>query len=179
MTSDSKDTLAAQVFLTHHDFVRGIALRYAPWPGLVEDISQQVFLEFLHNDSKWDLHQDARPLLATMTRNIAMRMWRERTRQQSEVVQKLAEHIRQLAQQRDAPPRYAEKSEALHSCLKKLPDKSRELVQLYYYDGASTTDIAEVIDAKVDTVRRAMSRLRNKLRECIQKTMSDGDISHA
>ena len=179
MTNGSTDNLAAQVFLKHHDFVKGIALRFAPWPGLVDDISQQVFLEFLRDDSKWDLEKDVRPLLATMTRNIALRLWRERTRQQSEVVQKLANHIRQLAEQRDAPPRYQEESAALRLCLQKLPDKSRELVQLYYYDGATTTHIAEVIDMKVDTVRRAMSRLRDKLRECIQRTMNDGEVSHA
>lgn len=41
------ETHAAQVFLAHHDFVKGVALKYAPWPGLMEDITQQVFLEFM------------------------------------------------------------------------------------------------------------------------------------
>lgn len=67
-------TIAAQVFLSHHDFVRGVALKYAPWPGLMDDIAQQVFLEFMAKESKWDLSTDARPLLATMTRHIALRL---------------------------------------------------------------------------------------------------------
>lgn len=41
------ETHAAQVFLAHHDFVKGVALNYVPWPGLKEDITQQVFLEFM------------------------------------------------------------------------------------------------------------------------------------
>jgi DNA-directed RNA polymerase specialized sigma24 family protein len=74
------ETQAAQIFLMHHDFVKGVALKHAPWPGLMEDITQQVFLEFLKKESQWDLEADVRPLLATMTRLVALRLWRERTR---------------------------------------------------------------------------------------------------
>lgn len=166
------DTQAAQIFLRHHDFVKGVALKYAPWPGLMDDIAQQVFLEFLANESKWDLTIDARPLLATMTRHIAMRQWRERTRQQPEVVQKLADHIHSLAQEREAHPRYEEEIGFLRSCLQKLPEKSRELVGLYYYNDNGTAQIAKQVHMKADTVCRALSRVREKLRECIQQSMN-------
>lgn len=173
------DARAAQVFLAHHDFVKGVALKYAPWPGLMEDIAQQVFLEFMAKESKWDLSQDARPLLATMTRHVAMRLWRERTRQQPDVVQKLADHIRQLAEERESPPRYEDEIRVLRSCLQKLPDKSRELVELYYYNDVGTPQIAEQINMKADTVCRALSRVREKLRECIEQNMNHGGLVHA
>lgn len=173
------ETHAAQVFLAHHDFVKGVALKYAPWPGLMEDITQQVFLEFMKKESQWDLSSDARPLLATMTRHIAMRQWRERTRQQPDVVQKLADHIRLLAEEREAPPRYEEEIGVLRACLQKLPEKSRELVELYYYDDIGTPQIAEQINMKTDTVCRALSRVRDKLRECIQQSMNQGGHAHA
>lgn len=173
------ETHAAQIFLTHHDFVRGVALKYAPWPGLMEDISQQVFLEFMAKESQWDLSRDARPLLATMTRHIAMRQWRERTRQQPEVVQKLADHIRLLAEERESPPSYEEEINVLRDCLQKLPEKSRELVELYYYNEIGTPQIAEQIQMKADTVCRALSRVREKLRECIQRSMKQGGQAHA
>jgi len=173
------ETHAAQIFLTHHDFVKGVALKHAPWPGLMEDISQQVFLEFMAKESKWDLSQDARPLLATMTRHIAMRLWRERTRQQPDVVQKLADHIRLLAEEREAPPRYEEEIGVLRACLQKLPEKSRELVELYYYNDIGTPAIAEQVNMRADTVCRALSRVREKLRECIAQSMNEGGQAHA
>jgi RNA polymerase sigma factor (sigma-70 family) len=172
------ETHAAQAFLTHHDFVKGVALKYAPWPGLVEDISQQVFLEFLAKETRWDLRQDVRPLLATMTRHVAMRLWRERTRQQPEEVRKLAEHIRQLAEEREAPPRYEEEIQALRQCLRKLPEKSRELVELYYYHDIGTPEIAEQVRMKTDTVCRALSRVRAKLRECLERSLNPGGAAH-
>jgi RNA polymerase sigma-70 factor (ECF subfamily) len=164
------ETHAAQVFLAHHDFVKGVALRYAPWPGLVEDIAQQVFLEFMAKEDRWDLSKDARPLLATITRNIALRLWRERTRNQPEVVQKLADHIRLLAEERDKMPRFDEEISALRTCLEKLPEKSRELVELYYYSEIGTPEIAEQVRMKADSVCRALSRVREKLRDCLERS---------
>ena len=173
------ETHAAQVFLSQHDFVKGVALKYAPWPGLMDDITQQVFLEFMKKEAQWDLDKDARPLLATMTRHIAMRQWRERTRQQPDVVQKLADHIRQLAEEREAPPRYQDEISVLRTCLQKLPEKSRELVELYYYNEIGTPQIAEQINMKADTVCRALSRVREKLRDCIEQSMNQGGPAHA
>jgi len=170
---------AAQIFLAHHDFVKGVALKYAPWPGLMEDITQQVFLEFLRKESQWDLDKDVRPLLATMTRHIAMRLWRDRTREQPDVVQKLADHIRLLAEERDLPPRYEEEIRELRECLNKLPEKSRELVHLYYYNDISTPEIADQLAMKADTVCRALSRVREKLRECIQRSIQTKGPAHA
>jgi len=163
------ETRAAQAFLHHHDFVKGVALKYAPWPGLMEDIVQQTFLEFLAKESRWDLDQDLRPLLATMTRHVALRLWRDRTRERPDVVQKLADHIRRLAEERDTPPRYEEEIGALRGCLQKLPDKSRELVELYYYGDVATPAIAARLDMRADTVCRALSRVRDKLRDCIRR----------
>jgi RNA polymerase sigma factor (sigma-70 family) len=141
---------------------------------------QQVFLEFLTKEAQWDLTLDARPLLATMTRHIALRQWRERTRQQPEVVQKLAEHIRLLAEERETMPRYEEEVLALRSCLQKLPEKSRELVERYYYDEMGTPQIAALTQMKADTVCRALSRVREKLRDCIRLSLhSTGGQAHA
>lgn len=176
---NSTDTHAAQVFLSHHDFVKGVALKYAPWPGLMDDIVQQTFLEFMRKEGRWDLSKDARPLLATMTRHVAMRLWRDRTREQPETVQKLADHIRMLAEERGLPPRYEEEIGVLRGCLEKLPEKSRELVQLYYYNDIGTPEIADRLSMKSDTVCRALSRVRDKLRECIQRNSLPGGAAHA
>lgn len=176
---NSNETQAAQVFLAHHDFVKGVALKYAPWPGLMEDIAQQVFLEFMRKEERWDLTKDARPLLATMTRHVAMRLWRDRTREQPETVQKLADHIRLLAEERDLPPRYEEEIGVLRGCLEKLPEKSRDLIQLYYYNDLGTPEIANQLEMKSDTVCRALSRVRDKLRECIQRNLNHGARAHA
>ncbi len=56
-----------QIIQDHGGFVRALALRLAPAPGLAEDIAQQVFLEFIAKSAQWDLSSDVRPLFAGMT----------------------------------------------------------------------------------------------------------------
>ncbi len=163
----------AQLVLAHHGFVKGLAVRIAPWPGLADDITQQVFLEFLEKEAKWDLERDVKPLLATMTRHVAMRCWRERTRQMPATVYKLAEHIRDLAGADTPDPSWDEEVGALKRCLEKLPDKSRTLVDLHYFGGASTVEIAERMTVKADAVRQALCRLRGQLRACIEQTLGN------
>ena len=171
---NSEETRAAQVFLAHHGFVKGLALRHAPWPGLANDIIQQVFLEFARKERQWNLDSDVKPLLATMTRFVALRYWRERTHQQPEVVRQLADHIRRLASERQDEPRYDDELDALRICLEKLPNKTRSCVDLYYYAGHSTGEIAARMKMRSDTVCRALCRVREKLRDCLQRSLNGG-----
>src|SRR5229473_681927 len=87
-----------EIIQAHRGFVRALALRLAPAPGLAEDIAQQVFLEFIAKADEWDLTRDVQPLLAGMTRNVARRQWRNRVREMPEQSRQLAEHIRALAE---------------------------------------------------------------------------------
>lgn len=174
MSSDAK---VAQLVLAHHGFVKGLAVRIAPWPGLSDDITQQVFFEFLAKQSKWDLETDVKPLLATMTRHVAMRCWRERTRRMPETVRKLADHIRELAGA-DHPDtdHWDDEVAMLKRCLEKLPEKSRSLVDLHYYGGATTVQIAEQMAVKAEAVRQALCRLRTQLRTCIETALTKRTI---
>jgi RNA polymerase sigma-70 factor (ECF subfamily) len=172
MNSDT--TRAGQVFLVHHGFVKGLAIKHAPWPGLADDIIQQVFLEFARKEERWNLDSDVRPLLASMTRFVALRYWRERTHQQPEVVRQLADHIRQLVSESEDEPRYDDELDALRGCLAKLPNKTRSFVDLYYYAGHSTEEIGARMKMRSDTVCRALCRVREKLRDCLQRSLNGG-----
>ena len=164
------DGRASKVFLAEYGFVRAIAIRSAPWPDLVDDIVQQVFLEFIRKSSKWDLDKEIRPLLATMTRMVAMRHWRTATRGKEETVRQLAEHLRSLAEsEEDGPGLESCDLANLHSCIRGLPDRSRTIVELHYFSGLSTREIGERLEMKPDTVCRAMSRVRDALRNCLRK----------
>ena len=173
----SNEAKVTKLVLSHHGFVRALAFKLAPWPGLVDDISQQVFLEFLAKQEKWNLEQDLRPLLATMTRHVAARYWRERKRTMPEVMRELADYVRELAAEREVPACEEEKLAALRSCVEKLPDKGRTLLGLYYDTGVSTVDIARQMEMHPDAVCQALCRLRGKLRDCIERALSIGGFN--
>lgn len=164
------DNAAAQAFLAEHAFVRSVAIRAAPWPDLVDDIVQQVFLEFMRKSGQWDLERELRPLLATMTRIVAIRHWRTATRNQPEKLLQLADHLRQLAEcGEDDSPMEEHQVSALQRCLRELPDRSRTIVELHYFSGMTTREIGNQIEMNPDTVCRALSRVRDSLRQCLRK----------
>lgn len=161
---------------THGGFVRALALKLAPAPSLAEDIAQQVFLEFIAKEASWDLTRDIKPLLAAMTRNVARRSWRERTRTLPEVQQELAEHIRHLAENREVTWFGEEEKSVLRRCLERLPAKSRRLVELHYYLDTSSVEIARQTDMNADAVRRALFRLRGQLRKCVRRFLPEASV---
>jgi len=167
----STDAAAAVQFMQHYGFVRAMAVRFAPWPGLADDVFQQVFLEFLQGRERWEVKGNVRSLLATMTQRIALRYWKQSLKDQSEARQQLAEYIRLAAEVQDTHEAWQEESDALRDCLKRLPQESRQLLDLYYFQEVSTETIGERFSMKSDTVRRVISRLREKLRECIRLTL--------
>lgn len=173
MNSNSSVTelLAAQ-----EAFVRSLALRLAPVPGLAEDIAQQVFLEFLAKEAEWDLAKDIKPLLVVMTRNIARRCWRERMHSLPEVQRELAEHICQLAESREVAWFGEEEKTILRRCLDRLPIKSRRLIELHYYLDTSSVEIAQQLNMQPDAVRRALFRLREQLRKCVRQFLPEKSV---
>lgn len=52
--------------------------------------------------------------------------------------------------------------------VKKLPTKYREVVHLYYYEGYSTVQIAQMLSKKEATVRSLLKRGREKLKEILK-----------
>ena len=162
----------AEIIESHGHFVRSLALRLAPAPGLADDIAQQVFLEFVAKADQWDLSCDVKPLLATMTRHVALRCWRDKSRAMSAEMRGLAEHIRELAEGSEVEWYRPEEQAALQRCLEQLPEKSRRFIELHYDLGVSSVEIAARMQMTADAVRRALFRLREQLRKCIQVTMA-------
>ena len=165
------DPTLNQLIEANAGFVHALALRLAPAPGMSDDIAQQVFLEFIAKAAQWDLTRDIKPLLAGMTRNVARRCWREKSHNMPEVVRELADHIRDLAENREVSWFDEEEKKALRRCLEKLPDKSRRLIDFHYDLGITSVEIARKMEMNADAVRRALFRLREQLRKCVGRLL--------
>ena len=60
--------------------------------------------------------------------------------------------------------REAEDLSFVWQCVKELPDKSSEVLHLYYYEGYSTAEIAAILSKNEATVRSLLMRGRNMLK---------------
>jgi len=170
---NERDQAIERLVKEHQGYVKSLAVTFAPMPGISDDIAQQVFLEFMESSEKWDLEKDIKPLLAGITRNISLRYWREKKKHMSPALQKLARHIQMLAQEEEEPEwRYTEKKRALSICLEKLTDKSRRIIEIYYYLGLTSDEIGSRMEMTAAAVRKALFRLRKSLKKCIEKVLA-------
>jgi RNA polymerase sigma-70 factor (ECF subfamily) len=62
--------------------------------------------------------------------------------------------------------------DALEQCLEALPDESSELLALRYRRALSIREISEMCGGTVASVQKALSRLRFRLAECVERRLS-------
>lgn len=65
------------------------------------------------------------------------------------------------------------KIQALHECVKKLPEKSRRILEMHYRDGWDCARVAGHFDCRLDSIYKALLRLRTRLEECIAASLSE------
>ena len=66
----------------------------------------------------------------------------------------------------------AETQTALRTCLSKLPEKSRTLIDARYFSGRSIKQLAEITEKSEEAIKVALLRIRRGLRECVQRELA-------
>lgn len=65
------------------------------------------------------------------------------------------------------------RTEALRSCLRELPQKSGEILQLRYFEGLTCGTISERLDVGLNAIYKRLSRLHQALKECVETRLAD------
>ena len=88
-----------------------------------------------------------------------------------DLVKAIEEEQRQLLAQQDA------RGEALERCLRELRERDRQIILLYYAEAKRTAgDVAEQLNRPVNTIYKALARIRRTLHECIEQRLA-ADLS--
>ena len=64
------------------------------------------------------------------------------------------------------------RSDALVECVRRLPDRSRELLEMRYERDLKPSEIAQRTGRTLDAIYQALSRIRLKLEECIRARLA-------
>ena len=135
------------------------------------DVVQQA------NTTAWGKREDFEPgtnfkawaFTAVYYRVLAWRRDRQRDRIElfsEETLEVIARASESCA---DAGPR----AEALQGCMERLPPSDRELLEWKYVERRSLTDLAKRTGSKANNLHQKISRLRQALRICIRKALSE------
>ena len=64
---------------------------------------------------------------------------------------------------------------ALRHCVAKLPDNSRQLIDLRYFRKLSIQSVADEVARKLSAVKIALMRIRHGLKDCVEREMGKAD----
>lgn len=66
-----------------------------------------------------------------------------------------------------------QRRDALSHCLEQLPDKNRNLLKHVYGGGNTIRAVAKMLDKSEHAIYKALSRLRLRLYECVQRALKE------
>ncbi len=156
-----KETTTEQLVREYGDMVYRLAYAHTRNRSDADDIFQEVFLHVMESKKEFQNEAHEKASLIRITLNCLKSHWRMAWRKHDVPL--------------DERIIYPEPEDhAVDEALLKLPPKYRTAVHLFYCEGYSATEIAELTGEKPSTVRTRLTRARKKLRDTLKGEFEDG-----
>lgn len=159
----------------HGDMVYRIALNQTQCAPDAEDVTQSVFMKLFIRGPRKASPEHVKRWLIRVTVNECKSMWRTAWRKRVELRGVQSEEIVTSAHSTEVE-RIASEDDGyghLREAISKLPEKSRLIIFLFYYEGYATRDIASILRMREATVRTSLSRARRQLKEMLKGVQED------
>lgn len=137
----------------------------------VDDVAQEVYLEFYRNRAKIPHGVEPARWLRGIARNVCLNHIRRTARKgrlHREAIAELLTHGEAFEHQ-DA----GEMAGVLEGCLEKLPERSRRIVRMRYKDNLHSADIARALESSAGAIRFALYKIRKILKGCIDDALAE------
>ncbi|QDT69291.1 RNA polymerase sigma factor [Planctomycetes bacterium MalM25] len=146
--------------------LRSFALALAPFGADADDALQSSCLKMWEKRDKYDPGRAFLPWACGFVRLEVLRIRRERVQENllfdEELISTLAiDYVEDVA-------RYDARREQLWYCVKKLPEKDRNLLSARYLQNAKPKEISKEHGAPLTTIYSALARIRKSLHRCVE-----------
>jgi len=151
--------------------VRAVVAAMVPDPNQVPDLTQEVFVIAFQRLSTYQPGTQFLAWLRTIARNVSQnerRRWYRRhemeERFRGQVDERLEAYVERLVD--DLPE---DMLVSLRDCVNRLPGRTREVMDGFYYKESSVNDLAERLRITVSSAKVILHRARQALGTCLQK----------
>lgn len=153
---------AARVLDEYGNSILRLAYSYLHNMSDAEDILQETLIQFLKTGPLLENTSHEKAWLFKVAANLSKnRIEYNRIRQTDELEETLAADCR-------------EDLSFVWEAVKALPDKYREVIHLFHYEGYSTAQIGKMLNRKEATVRSDLRRGRQKLKDILKEAYDFG-----
>lgn len=141
-------------------------------PGAREDVFQEIAITLWESFDRFDPKRAAFGAWARgVATNKVLQMRRKSGRLPIAFPPDTIEAIAEAFTVEEAPMA-GERAEALRACVRELPEKSRQLIELRYEEGLSGKQLAKRLGRSIDAIYQTLSRIRRGLETCIKQRIT-------
>lgn len=151
---------AAQLMDSYGNSILRLAYSYLHSMSDAEDILQDTLIKYITTAPRLDSAAHEKAWLLRVAANLSKNKIDYNRVRAAEGLDELAERL-QTEEREDLS--------FVWEAVKQLPEKYREVIHLFHYEGLQTADIARLLGRKEATVRSDLARGRQKLREVLKE----------
>lgn len=145
----------------YSDMIYKIAFSMTKTKDDADDIFQEVVIKFYQNEEKLENEEYEKAWLIRVTINFCKMLYRKNKNRREDV---LDENIQCLDPEQDDTFIY----------VKKLPEKYKIVIYLFYYEGYKINEIAKILKVREGTVKSQLARAREMLKTVMEGGFGDG-----
>ncbi len=162
----------SQLVEFHQQMLRSFVAALNADPNSSDDLAQEVFIRALHRLDRVENSSALPAYLRGIARNVVREQFKKSQRTRSNLKRFIdwAEDTWEACHPASHPLEQTSMLDSLQTCLQRLPEKSRNLLQLRYYDDLTSHQIGETTRMSADAVRKSIGRIRKKLLHCLTNT---------
>ena len=165
MSQNEIAELVSEWYERYADDVLRVCYFYLNDRQQAEDVMQEVFIRMMKKPPKVIIEGKEKAWLLKVALNLCRDLWRTGWMKRVIVGSKKLE---MLPAEADKVDDYLEK-QALLQAVHALPAADREVFLLFYYQGYTTEEIADMLDTPAGTISSRLSRGRVKLKELLEE----------
>jgi RNA polymerase sigma-70 factor (ECF subfamily) len=160
------------LFARHNMRVYRFIHRLTGSRSLAEEIVSDVFLAVWRGAENFEMKSRVSTWLLAIARHKAIAALRRRTEAQLDDEEAAA--IPDGADDPEAAAHQASRSALIRTCLQRLPQAHREIIDLVYYHEKTVVEAARIVGIPEGTVKTRMLRARQRMSELLKDAGIDG-----
>ncbi|MEQ2006912.1 MAG: sigma-70 family RNA polymerase sigma factor [Limisphaerales bacterium] len=164
-----------RLFAEHEPALRTFVRSLVPSLADASEVMQEVAVVLWQKFAEFDATRDFRKWAFGVARYEALTFLRDRVRDRhvfdDALVHRLADDAAATEQRHEA------QREALEACLRKLPERQRELVLTAYTKGTRMDELAAQRGQTAMSLYKLLHRIRQALLECVRRAISQEELT--
>ena len=167
------DQALAEIVERYQNDIFRFCLHYLKNVELAKEMAQETFLRIYTARARFEVSRKFKPWMLCIARNLCLNELKRRKMVHMETLEEYASSSREesgeiLRTSEDSPYELLltqERHRYLLEVLDRLPEESREIVVLRYFQKLSAREIADIVDSTEGAVRTRLHRILKQMRD--------------